>query len=201
MIVPQRIAPVGSDDPNEITNLLRQAQAGDDLARDAVMERLYGELHQMAQRYAHRERRGHTLQPTAIVNEVYIRLFGTGKVHLQDRAHFLAVSARQMRRVLVDYARGRNAAKRGAGVERFTLEDFDGPQEVGVEELLAVDLALEQLQQHDGYLAQLVELKYFGGLTDHEIAEALHVSFAQVRRDWAFARAWLRRRLESPPKS
>jgi len=187
---------VDSEHPHEITALLRQAQAGDQSARDTLMERVYGELHRMADRFAQRERPGHTLQATALINEVYLRLFEGNRVRMEDRTHFFAMSARQMRRVLVDYARNRRAAKRGGGAEVFTLDDFDGAREMGIEELLAVDFALQDLEALEARLAHLVELKYFGGLTDQEIADALKLSFAQVRRDWDFARAWLRRRLE-----
>ena len=180
---------------HEITRLLNLAQKGDAVARDALFEQVYGELHRIAERHARHERADHTLRATALVHEVYLRLFGSGHINAQDRLHFFALSSRQMRLVLVDYARRHLAAKRGGDATTFALENFDGAQEFKPEELINVHTALEQLEAFDAHLAKLVDMKFFGGLTDHEAAEALGISFAQIRRDWEFARAWLQRAL------
>ena len=184
---------------HDITRLLNLAQKGDDVARDALFEQVYGELHRMAERHASHERSNHTLRATALVNEVYLRLFGKTPVNAQDRLHFFALCSRQMRLVLVDYARRHVAAKRGGDATTFVLEDFDQDlgkaQEFKPEDLLSVHRALEQLEAFDPHLARLVDMKFFAGLTDEETAQALAINFAQVRRDWEVARAWLQRAL------
>jgi RNA polymerase sigma factor (TIGR02999 family) len=182
---------------HDITRLLNLAQHGDKAARDVLFQQVYGELHRMAERHARRERSNHTLRATALVNEVYLRLFGANPIAAQDRLHFFALCSRQMRLVLVDYARRHLAAKRGGEATTFVIEDFDAAQEFKPEELLGVHRALEQLEAFDEHLARLVDMKFFAGLTDHETAEALGISFAQVRRDWEFARAWLQSKLHS----
>jgi RNA polymerase sigma factor (TIGR02999 family) len=180
---------------HEITRLLNLAQKGDNAARDALFEQVYTELHAMAERHARRERADHTLRATALVNEVYLRLFGSAGINFEDRLHFFAVSSRQMRLVLVDYARRHLAAKRGGGAAAFAIEDFDGAQEFHPEELLSLNRALEQLEAFDPHLARLVDMKFFAGMTDQETAQALGINFAQLRRDWEFARAWLQKTL------
>jgi len=182
---------------HDITHLLNQAQKGDNAARDLLFEQVYGELHRMAERQSRRERANHTLRATALVNEVYMRLFGSSPINVQDRLHFFALCSRQMRLVLVDYARRHVAAKRGGDATTFVIEDFDAAQEFQPEELLTIHRALEQLEGFDEHLARLVDMKFFAGLTDHETAQALGISFAQVRRDWEFARAWLQSKLQS----
>jgi RNA polymerase sigma factor (TIGR02999 family) len=182
---------------HDITQLLNLAQQGDNAARNVLFEQVYTELHRMAERHARHERANHTLRATALVNEVYLRLFGSNPINLQDRLHFFALCSRQMRLVLVDYARRHLAAKRGGDATTFVIEDFDAAQEFNPEELLSVHLALEQLEAFDEHLAHLVDMKFFAGLTDEETAQALGISFAQVRRDWEFARAWLQSKLQS----
>lgn len=185
------------EETHDVTQLLRLAQQGDSAAREVLLERCYRELHSIAQRQASRERRLNTLQATALLNEAYLRLFGSSQMPWQNRAHFFAIAARQMRQVLVDYARNRTAAKRGGDVIQFSLEETDGARDFDPEQLLTVHHALERLEQFDPKLAHLVECKYFAGMTDEEIAEALGISFAQMRRDWSFARTWLKSKLES----
>lgn len=193
-------------DPGEITKLLHAARAGDGEAAGEVVSRVYQDLKRVARRQMSGEREGHTLQPTAVVHEVFLRLFrpeGSGSggwvpnaLDVQSRAHFLSVAAKQMRRVLVDHARVKKTAKRDFGV-KIALEDADPARlstgkEHPFEEL---DEQLNLLAVRDPAAAQVVELKFFGGLTDEEVALAMSTSFAQVRRDWEFARAWLRQRL------
>jgi RNA polymerase sigma factor (TIGR02999 family) len=187
---------VDSEQTHAVTQLLQQAQGGNVAARDQLMELVYRELHGMARKYAARERKGHSLQATALLHEVYLKLFGSGEPDLQNRSHFFAMAARHMRNVLVDYARQRLAGKRGGDVIRFSLEDGDGAREYDPDQLLAVHMALEKLEEFDSHLAHLVELKYFAGLTDQEIAGVLNINFAKLRRDWEFARTWLRGKIE-----
>jgi RNA polymerase sigma factor (TIGR02999 family) len=186
-----------ADQTHEITRLLGLAQKGNEDAREKLLERVYQELHGIARRYAARERDGNSLQATALLHEVYLKMFGTGDLKLADRTHFFAMAARQMRHVLVDYARKRKAEKRGGEAIKFSLEDVDGAREYDPDELLAVHVALEKLEAFDAHLAHLVELKYFAGLTDHEIADATGTSFAKLRRDWDFARTWLRNKMSA----
>jgi RNA polymerase sigma factor (TIGR02999 family) len=185
------------EETHEVTRLLSLAQQGDTKAREALLERCYQELHQIARRQAARERNHNTLQATALLNEAYLKLFGSENLRWQSRAHFFAIAARQMRQVLVDYARHRNAVKRGGDVIQLSLDEGDGAHSFDPDQLLTVNHSLEQLEQFDPHLARLVECKYFAGMTDEEIAEALNINFAQVRRDWSFARTWLKSKLEA----
>jgi RNA polymerase sigma factor (TIGR02999 family) len=175
-------------------------------APHALMPLVYDELRRIAGRYISRERSGQTLQATALVNEAFVRLAAERPRDFQNRTHFLAIAALSMRQILVQRARARHAAKRGGVRERITLDDAnlanvaagfggptDGPDDV---DLLALDDALTQLAAMDADLARLVELRYFGGMTVEETAEALHVSPATVKRQWAVARAWLKRAIE-----
>lgn len=182
-------------DSREITLLLQRMQNGDAQAGSELMELVYGELRRLARGYMRGERVNHTLQPTAIVHEVYERIVAGAPVSWNGRSHFFAVAATQMRRVLVDHARERRAEKRGGGGIAVSFQDVDLPSVQRDEDLLSLDLALSELQRNDERAARVVELKYFAGLQDKEIAEALGVSFAAVRRDWEFARAWLAHRL------
>ncbi len=179
----------------EITNLLRAWRLGDLVARDQVMPLVYAELRRRAAAYIRRERGDHTLQPTALVNEAYLRLVEQDRVVWQDRTHFFGIAAQMMRRILVDYARGRGRAKRFGGAVRVELDDRIGGAEPRHSELLLVDRALTELNGIDPRQAQIVELRYFGGLTDGEVAEALGVSRSTVTREWHIARAWLYRRI------
>ncbi|MEM6673170.1 MAG: ECF-type sigma factor [Planctomycetota bacterium] len=160
-----------------------------------LLELVYDELRRLAAAYLARESAGHTLQPTALVNEAYLRVSAQDDVEWKNPAHLRAISAIAMRRVLVDHARGKDAAKRGGGWEKITLEAglVEGEQEI---DTLALDVALTRLAEVDERRARVVELRFFGGLTNREVAEHLGVSETTVEADWRFARAWLGRELE-----
>ena len=179
----------------EITRLLRAWGGGDRAAMDDLAPLVYDELHRMAQRYLRRENPGNTLQPTALVNEAYLRLVDVENVRWEDRAHFFAVSAQMMRRILVDAARARGCAKRGGGAGRLELnESIDGMPERG-DDLVALDDALCALARLDPRKARVVEMRFFGGLSVDETAAVLKISAPSVLRDWKLARAWLMREL------
>lgn len=186
----------GGGDHGEITELLQGWSHGEADAFERVLPLVYDELHRIAARHLAGERAGISLQPTALVNELCIRLLGWNPVNWQNRAHFFGVSARMMRRVLVDIARRRRADRRGGpDAIRVPLDSVDlAAQEPGAD-LLAVDAALDMLSRVDARKAQVVELRFFGGLSVAEIAAALDVSPRTVHTDWAFARAWLYRAL------
>jgi RNA polymerase sigma factor (TIGR02999 family) len=184
----------GSD--HMITRLLEEWRSGDTGAVTRLMDLVYRELHRLAEREMRREQREHTLQATALVNEVYLRLFGSEPIHLQNRAHFFAVAAQQLRRVLVDHARRVKSEKRGGGRQKLALLEWDGGIEFFDERLLAVDEALKRLEMLDERAAKVVELRFFGGLTEGEAAEALNISVATLKRDWDFARSWLASQLQ-----
>jgi RNA polymerase sigma factor (TIGR02999 family) len=178
-------------EPGPVTALLERMRGGDAAARDAIVPLVYGELRRLAASYLKRERPNHTLQPTALVHEAYMKLVGQQAVVWQNRAHFMGVAAIVMRRLLVNHARDRAAAKRGDGVvpESLTVVgDVAGQSPV---DLLALDTALDKLAQLDERKCRVVELKFFTGLTTEETAEAIGASVATVERDWSFARAWL----------
>jgi len=179
----------------EVTRLLRIARDGDANALEQIYELVYAELRRIAAARLRAERDGHTLQPTALVNEAYLKLAASPGAGIQDRSHFLSVAARAMRQVLVDHARRRDAAKRGAGVAPATLTGrrLASPDPAGLDsdELLALDAALDRLDAMDSRLRQVVELRFFGGLTDTEVGEVLGVTRRTVQRDWTRARAWL----------
>ena len=180
----------------ELTGLLRGWSDGEADAFERVVPLVYDELHRMAARYLAGERSAVSLQPTALVNEVCIRLLGWDAVRWQNRGHFYGVSARMMRRVLVDIARRRTAERRGGqGAVRVPLETIDVAADVPGDDLLAIDRALEALAAIDARKAKVVELRFFGGLSIDEIADALEISPRTVHADWAFARAWLYREL------
>lgn len=186
-----------SPSPGAITQLLERARGGDEPAVGALVPLVYAELRRIAAACLRRERPGHTLQATALVHEAYLRLLKDQDLSFQNRAHFLGIAARAMRQILVEHARARDAAKRGGERHRITLDEAvaaTGNQEVDV---LAVHEALERLAALDAQHARLVELRFFGGLTNEEAAEALGVSVATVKRSWAVARAWLFRELGS----
>jgi RNA polymerase sigma factor (TIGR02999 family) len=177
-----------------ITRLLREWQDGSQDALDRLVPLVYDELHRIAASYISRERAGHTLQPTALVNEAYIRLVQAEDVAFESRAHFLGIAARLMRQILVDHARRHDARRRGGRQRRVTLTEGVALDEAGADvDLLALDQALERLAAEDARLARLVELRYFGGLSTEETAEVLATSPRTVKRDWAVARVWLRR--------
>jgi RNA polymerase sigma factor (TIGR02999 family) len=188
------------DDATEapVTGLLLRWREGDEQALEELMPLVYEELRRLARLKMRGERRNHTLQATALVHEAFVRLVDV-KLDWQDRAHFLCIAARLIRRVLVDHARSHNAAKRGRGAIRVSLHEEDVVVEPLVE-VLGLDEALERLQAHDSRCSQVIELHYFGGLTYREIAEVLDLSEATVDRDMRFARAWLRRELDTEPQ-
>jgi RNA polymerase sigma-70 factor, ECF subfamily len=175
----------------EITHLLRAWCGGDRAALEQLMPLVYGELRRMARRYMQREQPGNTLQATALVNEAFLRLVDVTGVRWQDRAHFFAISAQIMRRILVDAARARGSRKRGGGAERLDLnESIDALPELD-SRLVDLDEALESLARFDARKVKVVELRFFGGLSVKETAEVLKISSESVKRDWKFARAWL----------
>jgi RNA polymerase sigma factor (TIGR02999 family) len=183
-------------DSGEVTELLRLWTDGAPDAFERMLPLVYDELHRMAARYLVGERSAITLQPTALVNELCVRLLGWDRVHWQNRRHFFGVSAQMMRRVLVDIARRRQAGRRGGpNAIRVPLEGIDVTASEPAPDLLEVDAAIEMLALEDARKAKVVELRFFGGLSVEETAEALGVSVRTVHTDWAFARAWLYRTL------
>ena len=181
--------------PPNITQLLAEWQHGDQSALDELYPLVYDELHRLARRYMSRERKGHTLQTTALINEAYVRLVGQKNVHWANRSHFFAISAQIMRRILIDHARRHAYAKRGGGAQQVSLEEAAvvTPDQSG--ELLRLDEALKSLAEMDPRRSQVVELRYCGGLNNEEIAGVLNVSENTVTRDWNMARAWLYQQL------
>lgn len=184
--------------PDEVTRLLRRFSAGDELAAEALIPLIYAELHDIAERQMRHERGDHTLQPTALVNEAFLRLAGNHDADWKNRQHFLSLAAQAMRRILVDHARRRNAQKRGGRQDKLELNDalrLSSDDEHDAMDLESLDESLEQLAALDPRQAKVVELRFFGGLSVEETAEVLEISTATVKRDWAFARAWLKRAL------
>jgi RNA polymerase sigma factor (TIGR02999 family) len=182
--------------PGAVTELLQAWSGGDDSALEQLMPLVEAELRRLARAYMGRERRGHTLQVTALVNEAFLRLTDARRVKWQDRAHFLGISARLMRRVLVDYARRRGYHKRGGGAEKVSLHDDLVMAQDPALDVVALDRALERLEKADARKSRVVELRFFGGLSVEETAEVLHVSPDTVKRDWRLAKLWLLRELE-----
>jgi RNA polymerase sigma factor (TIGR02999 family) len=188
---------MSNDAPPDVTRLLQAWNDGQPGALDALMPIVYGELHRLAKASLRRERPDHTLQATALVHEAYVRLVGQTRMRWQNRAQFFGTAAQFMRRILVDHARDRLSAKRGAGAPRIELDEaILTTQERGID-LLALDAALERLEQLDARQGQLVVLRFFGGLTIEEAAEVLEISPATAKREWVTARMWLRRELAS----
>jgi RNA polymerase sigma factor (TIGR02999 family) len=181
--------------PQPVTDLLVAWGHGDAAALAKLMPLVHDELHRLARREMRGERPGHTLQTTALVNEAYMRLIDVRRVEWQDRAHFFALSARIMRRILVDHARSRNYIKRGGGTRQVSLDEALVVSEACNDDLVALDDALQALAAVDARKSQVVEMRFFGGLTVEETAEALHVSPETVMRDWQFAKVWLLRAL------
>jgi RNA polymerase sigma factor (TIGR02999 family) len=182
----------------QITRWLADWRQGDENARDQLFAVVHPQLQQIAARFLHQERADHTLEPDALVNELYVRLVGAELVSYRDRAHFFAIAARTMRHILVDHARARIAEKRGGERQRLNLSAVDGwtPAERN-EDILALDELLAKLETADPRAARVVELRFFGGMTEEEVAEALSVSAITVKRDWKVARAWLMSRLQA----
>lgn len=182
--------------PDDVTELLRAWGQGDDAALDLLMPLVEAELRRLARAYMARERQNHTLQTTALVNEAYIRLVDASRLAWQDRAHFIAIAARLMRRVLVDHARSKSFHKRGAGVLHVALDEAQAAAPEADFNLLALDRALEKLTEVDARKARVIELRFFGGLSVDEAAEVLQVSPDTVKRDWRLAKLWLLRELQ-----
>lgn len=186
-----------------LTGLLQRMQAGDSRASEKAVGLIYDELHRIAARAIHHERQDHLLQTTALINEAYVHLIGEQPVEIQSRGHFFAIASQQMRRILIDYARARDAKRRGgAGALKLSLDGIDiGAAPRGID-LLLLDESLQELQQIDPRAAQVVEMRFFGGYKDKEVMEALGVSLATVRRDWEYARVWLFDRMKgATPKA
>jgi RNA polymerase sigma factor (TIGR02999 family) len=179
----------------EITNLLKAWSGGNHAALDRLAERVYGELHLIARRYMKNECQENTLQATALVHEVYLRLVDVTKVEWRERAQFFAMAAQMMRRILVDAARARSSRKRGSGAIKLNFEETAVLAQEPDRSMIALDEALAAFSEIAARQAKVVELRYFGGLTEEEIAEILEVSPRTVRRDWDFAKAWLSREL------
>lgn len=201
-----------------VTQLLSQWAEGDEQALSALMPLIYDQLQRLARGHMARERTDHTLQPTGLVHEAFLRMAGQRSAHWQNRAHFLAVASQMMRRILVNHARNRIAAKRGGGapmvsmndtafIEEPMTQDFGGTPSSGTGELfdktdgelVALDEALTKLEAEDPQQSRVVELRYFGGLTVEETAQAMSISPATVKREWAVARLWLKRALGEQP--
>jgi RNA polymerase sigma-70 factor (ECF subfamily) len=179
----------------EVTSLLLEWSQGDELARDRLVVAIYEELHRRAQRIMYGERREHTMGPSALVHEAFLRVINRPHMHWQNRAHFLATAARTMRRILVDHARARAAEKRGGGWERMTIDLSDSLPARDPLDVADVNAAIEELTALDEQQARIVDLRFFGGLSIAETAEAMQISPASVKREWQMARAWLSRRL------
>lgn len=184
----------------EITGLLKAWAGGDQAALEKLTPLVYGELHHRARRYMANERHGNTMQATALVNEAFLQLVGAENVQWEHRAHFFAVSAQMMRRILVDAARARAADKRGGAIAKVTLNESIDAMAVRSREMVALDDALEALAKFDARKARVVELRFFGGLSAKETAEVLHMSEPSILRDWKLARAWLLEEMEATAK-
>ena len=177
--------------PGDVTQLLIKWGEGDQTALEELIPAVYAELKRLARRYMGKERVGHTLQTSALINEAYLRLVDCDTVEWQDRTHFFAVAAQIMRHILIDHARSYRYAKRGAGAERVPLEEAEGLHINRAEELLALDAALQELEALDPRKSRITELRFFGGLTVDETAEVMDLSPVTVMREWRAAKAWL----------
>jgi RNA polymerase sigma-70 factor, ECF subfamily len=179
-------------DRQQITEMLNGLRAGDEAARAQIIALVYPELRKIASQYMRKERREHTLQPTALVHEAYLRLAGQREQPWKSRTHFFAVASQVMRQVLVDHARKHHTAKRGGGAIRVDFDSTLALDDGNATAILDVDKALDRLAQWDARQAEVVVLRFFGGLTEEEIAQTLNVSERTVKRDWRMARAWLK---------
>jgi RNA polymerase sigma factor (TIGR02999 family) len=188
---------MSSFQPDDVTGLLAAWRGGRDEALDDLIPVVYGELRRLARQQLRRERPDHSLQPTALTHEAFLRLFGTRQVSWQNRTHFFAVAATLMRRLLVEHARKRGAARRGGPATRVALDEARSPVASPDVDVMALHEALDGLEQIDPRQSRIVELKYFGGMTNEETAEVLGLSPATVKREWSVAKLWLRRALES----
>ncbi|HET6863105.1 MAG TPA: sigma-70 family RNA polymerase sigma factor [Pyrinomonadaceae bacterium] len=185
---------------HEISQLLDAWSSGNQSALDELYPLVYDELHRLASRYMSRERKGHTLQTTALINEAYVRLVDQRNIHWANRSHFFAISAQIMRRILIDHARRHAYAKRGGGQHPVTLDETATLQVERAAEMIRLDDALQSLAEIDPRRSRVVELRYFGGLSNEEIAETLKISPNTVTRDWNMARAWLYQELAGSEK-
>jgi RNA polymerase sigma-70 factor, ECF subfamily len=188
------------DPERNLTLLLKRMKDGDQQAGQEVVSRVYDELHRIASREMRRERPGNTLQTTALIHEAYLRMAGSRALEIQNRGHFFAIASQQMRRVLVDHARAAGSQKRGGGAVRLDLDSVRIGAEDPDLQLVRLDDALNDLERLDPRASKVVELKYFGGYSDREVAEALDLSLAMVRRDWEFARSWLFEQMSGPSR-
>lgn len=182
---------------NEITQLLKDWSDGDQSAFDKLIPLVYAELHRLAHQHMRRERPGHMLQTSALINEAYLRLIQQPQIRWEGRAHFYGIAARLMRRILVDEARKRNSAKRGGGTIQISLIEATKVSQEQAANVVALDDALKTLETVDSRQSEIVELRFFGGLSIEETAEVLKVSPGTVMRDWTFARAWLRNEMKN----
>ena len=184
--------PLKEPAPHEITKLLKDWSGGDSAALDRLIPLVYDELHRLAHQHMRHERKGHLLQTSALINEAYLRLVDGPDLTLENRAHFFGVAARLMRQILVDEARRRSSAKRGGNAIQVSLTEATNLAQEQAANVVALDDALNTLESIDGRQSEIVELRFFGGLSIEETAEVLKVSPGTVMRDWTFARAWLR---------
>jgi RNA polymerase sigma factor (TIGR02999 family) len=176
---------------DDTTQLLHRVARGETGAENELVPRIYQDLRRLAAGYLRRERPGHTLQPTDLIHEAYLRLLGPNAVECQDRPHFFRLAAGAMRRVLVDHARSKNADKRGGGAVRVPLDEFLKTPTLPTDQIIDVDSALTRLALLDERQVKIVEMRFFAGLSEEEIADALELSTRTVKREWAMARAWL----------
>jgi RNA polymerase sigma factor (TIGR02999 family) len=181
--------------PHEVTRLLRKWSEGDEAALEQLIPLVYDELHHLAHQHMRREKPGHFLQTSALINEAYIRLIEQPQIRWENRSHFFGIAARVMRRILVDEARKRNSAKRGGRMIQISLDEAAAISKDPAANVVALDDALKSLEAIDSRQSEIVELRFFGGLSIDETAEALKLSPGTVMRDWTFARAWLRQRM------
>jgi RNA polymerase sigma-70 factor, ECF subfamily len=188
---------MNAESPNEITLLLHAWGQGDELALEQLMPLVYEELRKMAKQYMQSQRSDHTLQPTALIHEVYVKLAGQQEQNWKNRAHFFGVAAQAMRHILVDYVRHRSYQKRGGQTYRVELDESVIVSNERAAGLVELDEALTRLAEFDERKSRVVELKYFGGLSNEEIAEVLNVTTKTIIRDWQFARSWLLRELSN----
>jgi RNA polymerase sigma factor (TIGR02999 family) len=186
------------DNAQDVTSLLRELRAGNKAVEAKLLELVYPELRKIARNHLRKERAGHSLQPTILVNEAYLQLAAQDK-DWQNRSHFFAVAAQLMRRFLVDYARARNAAKREGGRQKVEISDEIAISESGLDQIIDIDDALRRLAEFDPRSCQVVVMRFFGGMTEDEIAEVLDVATRTVKRDWNVAKAWLHGELTRNP--
>lgn len=188
---------MSDDKSKEVTIFLKAWGGGNREARDQLLVLVYKEMRKLAAKYLKQQRPDHTLQPTALVHEAYLKLIDTSEINWQDRAHFFAVAAQTMRNILVDHARALAADKRGGGMRKIALDEISGTSKKQDVDLIDLNDALERLAAQDELQGRLIELRFFGGLTIEDTAEVLKISPATVKREWAMARAWLFREMKA----